>query len=276
MNHKDAKLDLEIREMRTLEDFQSCVNLQKIIWGFDDPYDIVPLPLLIVSERNDGIVMGAYRNDQMIGFVYSLPGIHKGHKVQWSHMLAVLPEFQNADIGYQLKMAQYRISQEKGYDVVEWTYDPLQSRNAYFNLKKLDCIAMEYEVNIYGETSSPLHMGTPTDRLIVHWPIPPLQKSLPPWNGMPEAPALISRTKRVNEQLLLIEHIQLDAKGEYLFLEIPVSIQNVVAHSKDAALDWRFKTRECFLQYLSNYYVVYSFLHQDNRSFYILKKNKGD
>jgi predicted GNAT superfamily acetyltransferase len=270
----ENKREIDIREMRTLEDFQSCVNLQKLIWGFDDPYDIVPLPLLIVSDRIDGIVMGAYRNNEMIGFVYSLPGIHKGQKVQWSHMLAVLPEYQNADIGYQLKLEQYRISQEKGYETIEWTYDPLQSRNAHFNLKKLGCIAVEYEINIYGETSSPLHMGTPTDRLIAHWQIPPLKKSLPHWNGIPEPPDLISRTKRVNEELLLIEHIQLDAIGEYLFLEIPVSIQKVTAHSKDAALDWRFKTRECFLQYLANGYVVYSFLLQDNRSFYILKKIK--
>lgn len=272
----DQNLEIEIREMRTLEDFQSCVNLQKIIWGFDDPYDIVPLPLLIVSERNDGIVLGAYGNGKMIGFVYSLPGIHKGHKVQWSHMLAVSPELQNADIGYQLKMAQYRISQEKGYDVVEWTYDPLQSRNAHFNLKKLGCIATEYEINIYGETSSPLHMGTPTDRLIAHWPIPPLQKALPRWDGLPEAPALVSRTKRAEDESLLIVGVDLNAKGEYLFLEIPESIQKVMAYSKEAALHWRLQTREAFLHYLGRGYVVYSFLHENHRSFYILKKDKGD
>jgi predicted GNAT superfamily acetyltransferase len=262
----------EMREMRTLEDFQSCVNLQKVIWGFDDPYDIVPLPLLIVSHRNDGIVWGAYDNDQMIGFVYSLPGIHEGHKVQWSHMLAVAPEYQNADVGYQLKMQQYRISQEKGYEMIEWTYDPLQSRNAHFNLKKLGCIAKEYEINIYGETSSPLHMGTPTDRLIVTWDIPLLKKELPTWNRLPEPPALITRTKKASNDLSLIERIDLNAREEFLFLEIPVSIQKILEYSKEAALEWRFKTREAFLFFLENGYCVYSFLHQDNRSFYILKR----
>jgi chorismate synthase len=265
-------MDFEIREMRTLEDFQSCVDLQKTIWGFDDPYDIVPLPLLIVSLRNDGIVMGAYRNNEMIGFVYSLPGIHNNRKVQWSHMLAVLPEYQNADIGYQLKMAQYRISQERGYTSVEWTYDPLQSRNAHFNLKKLGCIATEYEINIYGKTSSPLHMGTPTDRLIALWPIPPLQKKLPQWTGAPEPPELITHTRRMNDELLLIDQIDLNASQEFLFLEIPENVQRVMSHSKDAALEWRLKTREGFLHYLASGYIVYSFLHQDHRSFYILHR----
>lgn len=269
---EETKFDFELREMRTLEDFQACVYLQKIIWGFDDPYDIVPLPLLIVSHRNDGIVMGAYKNQEMVGFVYSLPGIHEGRKVQWSHMLAVLPEYQNADIGYHLKMAQYRISEEKGYETIEWTYDPLQSRNAHFNLKKLGCVAMEYEVNIYGETSSPLHMGTPTDRLIVHWPIPAQQKSLPQWNDLPQPPALVTSTRKLDEDVLLIEDVNLSATEEFLFLEIPVSIHKVMSYSKDAALRWRFKTRECFSHYLENGYLVYSFLHQDQRSFYVLKK----
>src|SRR5262245_41068229 len=136
---------MEIRPLSTLEEFQSCVEMQKEVWGFDDPYDIVPLPLLVVSERNDGIILGAFDKDRMIGFVYSLPGIHKNQKVQWSHMLAVISSYRNTDIGYRLKLAQYEDAQKKGYDVLEWTYDPLESKNAYFNLSKLGCVAKEYE-----------------------------------------------------------------------------------------------------------------------------------
>src|SRR5262249_8792998 len=109
---------IEIREIQKLEEFQECVQIQKEVWGFDDPYDIVPLPLLIVSLRNDGIVLGAFDGARMIGFVYSLPGAHKGKKVQWSHMLAVLPDYRNSDIGYRLKMAQYEMARDKGYDIL--------------------------------------------------------------------------------------------------------------------------------------------------------------
>jgi len=259
----------------TLEDFQQCVEIQKEVWGFDDPYDIVPLPLLVVSERNDGIILGAFENDQMIGFVYSLPGIHKGQKVQWSHMLAVISSHRNTDIGYRLKTAQYHDAEAKGYDVLEWTYDPLESRNAYFNLQKLGCIAQEYEINVYGITSSPLHSGTPTDRLIAHWSIPPLKKDLPEFRELPVTPALISVTRR-DQQALLIDEVILNRNEEYLFLEVPSDMQQMKTVSPTAPLEWRLKTREAFTHYFSRGYVAYSFLNfrdrDPRRSFYVLKK----
>ena len=267
--------EIEIREMNTLEDYLECVQLQKEVWGFDDPYDVVPVPMLMIGRRNDGVVLGAYDGNQMIGFVYSLPGTYHGKQVQWSHMLAVRREYQNSDIGYRLKMAQYRMSQEKNYEVIEWTYDPLESRNSHFNLKKLGCTAHEYEINIYGETSSPLHSGMPTDRLIADWQIPPLRKSMPDWSELPEPPALITVTKFVEEQLFL-EDVRLDSTGEFLFLEIPESIQALKQKSREAALLWRLKTREAFLHYFMKGYEAYSFLRWTHslphRSFYILKK----
>ncbi len=269
---------MEIRELRTLEDFQRCVEIQKEVWGFDDPYDVVPLPLLVVSERIDGIVLGAYDAGRMIGFVYSLPGYHSDQKIQWSHMLAVIPSYRNSDIGYQLKTAQYGVAQKKGYDVVEWTYDPLESRNAYFNLRKLGCIAKEYELNIYGDTSSPLHSGSPTDRLIAHWPIPPLAKVHPDWNEPPELQDTITITERAGDALL-IKDVNLRATGEFLFLEIPSDMQTLKAQYPEAGLEWRLKTRDAFSNYLRSGYVVYTFLSLRNltppRSFYVLRANPG-
>jgi predicted GNAT superfamily acetyltransferase len=266
---------MEMKPLSTLEEFQACVEMQKEVWGFDDPYDIVPLPLLVVSERNDGIILGAYENNRMIGFVYSLPGIHKNQKVQWSHMLAVTSQFRNTDIGYRLKMAQYHEAQEKGYDVIEWTYDPLESKNAYFNLQKLGCVAKEYEINVYGITSSPLHSGTPTDRLIAHWPIPQIRKDMPAFEKPPESPALISVTHREG-LALMIDDVVLDRNEEFLFLEIPADMQQLKTVAADAPLQWRLKTRDAFTHYLDRGYIVYSFLNfrdQDpRRSFYVLKK----
>jgi len=269
---------MEIRPLTTLEDFQQCVDMQKEVWGFDDPYDIVPLPLLVVSERNDGIVLGAFEGKQMIGFVYSLPGFHQGLKVQWSHMLAVTASHRNTDVGYRLKMEQYRDAKQKGYDVVEWTYDPLESKNAYFNLQKLGCIAREYEINVYGITSSPLHSGTPTDRLIAHWPTAPIKKELPEFHEIPTPPALISVTRMENRGLL-IDDVILDRSEDFLFLEIPSEMQHLKNALPTAPLEWRLKTREAFLHYFSRGYIVYSFLTfrdwEPRRSFYVLKKVEG-
>jgi predicted GNAT superfamily acetyltransferase len=265
-------METEIRDLKTLEEFQQCVEMQKEVWGFDDPFDAVPLPLLVVSERNDGIVMGAFDGPRMVGFVYSLPGFHEGKKVQWSHMLAVTSSYRNSDIGYQLKMAQYRRSQECGYDVIEWTYDPLESRNAHFNLKKLGCVAKEYEINVYGETSSPLHQGSPTDRFIAHWVIPPLQKSLPEWKEIPED-SVITETKHYPDGAVEIRGTHLDLQNEFLFVEIPADMQTLKSHAKDAALQWRLKTREIFLHYFGKGYVAYSFIYmrESRRSYYVLK-----
>lgn len=267
--------EIEIRDMTTLEDFLACVQLQKEVWGFDDPYDVVPVPLLMIAQRNDGVALGAYEGNRMIGFVYSLPGTYHGKRVQWSHMLAVVAEHRNSDIGYRLKMEQYRISQQKQYDVIEWTYDPLESRNAHFNLRKLGCTAHEYEVNIYGETSSPLHMGMPTDRLIAHWQVPPLEKKMPTWDSLPEEKSIVTVTQRVDGHPF-IEDIRLGATEEFLFMEIPENTQALKQKSREAALLWRLKTRDIFLHYFHHGYEAYSFLHwtksQPSRSFYILKK----
>jgi predicted GNAT superfamily acetyltransferase len=270
--------EIEIRDMNTLEDYLECVQLQKEVWGFDDPYDVVPAPLLMIGRRNDGVVLGAYEGNRMIGFVYSLPGTYHGKRVQWSHMLAVCEEYRNSDIGYRLKMEQYRISQKLNYEMIEWTYDPLESRNSHFNLKKLGCTAHEYEINVYGETSSPLHAGMPTDRLIAHWQIPPLEKSLPEWSQLPQQPDLITITKRVEDQLF-IEDVRLDRTSQFLFLEIPEHIQSLKQKSREAALLWRLKTREAFLHYFGNGYEAYSFYRwtvtAPHRSFYVLKRHKA-
>jgi len=264
--------EIEIRELSALEEFQSCVEIQKVVWGFDDPYDIVPLPLLIVSQRMDGVILGAFNGNEMIGFVYSLPGEHKGRKGQWSHMLAVLSDYRNSEIGYRLKMAQYELSQQKGYEFLEWTFDPLESRNAYFNLKKLGCIATEYEENIYGITSSPLHGGMPTDRLIAHWMIPPLVKTLPESAKVPERPSLVTGTKLIEQGVLILEEVFLDSQEPFLFMEIPEEMQQLRAKSPDAALQWRLKTREIFQHYLHQECILYSFLRIESRSFYVLKQ----
>ena len=264
-------MNAEIRELKTLEEFQRCVEIQKIVWGFDDPYDIAPLPLLMIAARTDGIVLGAFKENELIGFVYSLPGTHKGRRMQWSHMLAIVPEYRNFDLGFLLKKAQFDLAEQKGYEFLEWTFDPLESRNAYFNLKKLGCIAKEYEVNVYGITSSPLHGGMPTDRLIAHSPVPALVKILPQWTSAPEAPALVT-TCALRDGLLQIEEVRLDSREPFLFLELPEAMQELRAKSFDAALQWRLKTREVFVQYLSHEYLVYSFLRIEARNFYVLKK----
>ena len=107
----------------------------------------------------------------MVGFVYSLPGLKHGKPLQWSHMLGVLDEFRNDGLGLQLKMLQRDRTLAMGLDLIEWTFDPMQTLNAYLNFTKLGVIVDEYEINVYGKSMSPLHGGNPTDRFVAQWRI---------------------------------------------------------------------------------------------------------
>ena len=156
------------RDLTTLADFAGVVDLEREIWG--PGYDeVVPVPILAVTVMRGGILVGAFAGDRMIGFVYSLACIKHRQPTQWSHMLGVLDAFRSDGVGYRLKILQRERTLAMGLELVEWTYDPMQAMNAHLNFAKLGVIVEEYEVNVYGESSSPLHRGNPTDRFIAEW-----------------------------------------------------------------------------------------------------------
>ena len=118
----------------------------------------------------------------MKGFVYSMAALKEGLPTQWSHMLGVTPDARDGGLGLALKLAQREHALRMGIDLIEWTYDPLQALNAHFNFAKLGVVVSEYEENIYGDSSSPLHRGTPTDRFVAQWALstPHVQRRISP------------------------------------------------------------------------------------------------
>lgn len=159
---------VEIRPCTRLEEFERCVELQRLIWGFTD-IDLVPSALFVVAAHSGGQVFGAYDGAEMIGFVMALAGVRAGQPFLHSHMAAVLPAYQNAGVGRRLKRQQREDALARGIRLVEWTFDPLELRNAHFNLERLGAIARRYLPNLYGRTTSPLHATLPTDRLLAEW-----------------------------------------------------------------------------------------------------------
>ncbi|MDH4148463.1 MAG: hypothetical protein OEY23_25180, partial [Acidimicrobiia bacterium] len=147
------------------------LELERAVWGFSDPFDMVPPVVFTITVKRGAILLGAFdEQGRMIGFSYSLVGMKDRKPLQWSHMTGVLPEHRGG-LGYRLKLAQRDRALALGYDLIEWTYDPLQAMNAHFNVAKLGCVAEEYHRNVYGESTSALHRGTPTDRLVAQWHI---------------------------------------------------------------------------------------------------------
>src|SRR2546428_6485041 len=159
---------MEFRDLRTLDELRKVVELEKVIWGVDYT-DVVSVPILAVTVKRGGVLIGAFDNDRLIAFVYSLAGIKEGRPIQWSHMLGVVNEYRKAGLGRRLKLAQRLRTLDLGGDLIEWTYDPLQAINAHLNLARLGVVVEEYAVNMYGESTSPLHRGTPTDRFVAQW-----------------------------------------------------------------------------------------------------------
>lgn len=159
---------LRIEPLTELEQFQRCVDLQLAVWGYSDG-DLIPRRVFLLAQRIGGQVLGALDGNTIVAFAMSLPGYRNGRSYMHSHMLAVLPEYRNAGLGRRLKLAQREDAIARGVDLMEWTFDPLEIRNAHLNIARLGAISRRYKANFYGASSSPLQGGLPTDRLYAEW-----------------------------------------------------------------------------------------------------------
>lgn len=163
-----ATSTIAIRPCTTHAEFHECVNVQIAVWNFE-PLEVVSSHILVVAAETGGQVLGAFDGERMIGFAQAFAAGRQGKLYLHSHMVAVLPEYQNCGIGKMLKLAQRDDALARGIDRIEWTFDPLQTLNAYFNIMKLGAVIRRYIPDFYGPSSSPLHANLPTDRLVAEW-----------------------------------------------------------------------------------------------------------
>src|SRR5258707_4668106 len=160
--------NIQIMPLTTLEHFERCIVLQIEVWGYSDG-DVIPRRVFVVAQRIGGQVIGAFDGDPLVGFAMSLPGYRDGKPYLHSHMLAVLPQYRNAGIGRRLKLAQRDDAVARGFELMEWTFDPLEIKNAHLNIARLGAICRRYQPDFYGPSSSPLQGGLLTDRLYAEW-----------------------------------------------------------------------------------------------------------
>lgn len=160
---------IELRALTQHPEFNAAVKLQQEIWGFEE-IELLPVRLFITATKIGGHAFGAYDKDRMVGFCLAIPGLKAGGKhYLHSHMLGVRPEYRNAGVGRMLKLKQREDAIARSIDLIEWTFDPLEIKNAYFNMERLGAIVRRYVLNQYGTTSSHLHGGLPTDRCTAEW-----------------------------------------------------------------------------------------------------------
>ena len=164
----EIQTSIHILPLTTLEHFERCVGLQIEVWGYSDG-DVIPRRVFVVAQRIGGQVIGAFDGDNLVGFAMSLPGYRDGKPYLHSHMLAVLAQYRNCGIGRRLKLTQRDDAIARGFELMEWTFDPLEIRNSHLNIARLGVIARRHEPDFYGPSSSPLQGGLPTDRLYAEW-----------------------------------------------------------------------------------------------------------
>jgi len=160
--------DIQIRKCTTLPDFHRCVEIQKQVWGESD-LETEPYVTFVVASQTGGQVLGAFDGPTMVGFTMALVGVRDKTPYLHSHMTGVLPEYRDRKIGRSLKLFQREEALSRDIRLIEWTFDPLETRNAHFNLNRLGAIVRTYIPNFYGTTTSPLHRNLPTDRLLAEW-----------------------------------------------------------------------------------------------------------
>jgi predicted GNAT superfamily acetyltransferase len=276
-------MPITFKQLKTLEDLNPCESLQEAVWDFNKS-DIIPPRFMRVLCKHGGFAMGAFDADTMIGFVFGVPAIHYGQPSQHSHMLAVLPEYRNHNIGYKLKIAQRKEALNRNIDLITWAFDPLQSRNAHLNINKLGVIACSYDINLYGESSSSkLHSGLGTDRLLAEWWLASDKVNTiidehahdtvesPPAKGVN-----INRTERNEQGLLVPEEPDLSLTDDVLLLEIPADIDEMKVSNIDAAHKWRKLIQKTFLHYFNAGYYVNSLQAEregsTRRTYYVLER----
>jgi predicted GNAT superfamily acetyltransferase len=218
-----------LRNCTELEEFRACVALQKEVWGFADN-ELVPLRIFSLAPKIGGQVIGAWHGETLVGFAFSIPGIRNGHPYLHSHMLAVKEGHRNTGLGRRIKLFQREDAIAQGYELLEWTFDPLEIKNAHLNLERLGAIARRYNINQYGITSSPLQGFLPTDRLVAEW-----------WLKSTRVETLLSAGR--HPTFAVVQRV-----------EVPAAIYNWKAQpeTRQKAADLQLRNREQFLAAFSD------------------------
>jgi predicted GNAT superfamily acetyltransferase len=258
---------LTYRPFATPEDANQCVELQGEIWG--STFDRVPASILRIAAGIGGLAIGAFDDtDTLVGFVFSLTGMRGDEPIHWSHMLGVREDVRGMGVGRHLKEMQRAELARRGVACVLWTFDPLQARNAHLNFNRLGVRLVEYVENMYGVTSSPLHHGLPTDRLVVMLPTTDDAVTPQPASGMNGSSPILTPFPRVGDLAIDLE----DANVSSVLIEIPADLQKVMSATPDVASTWRMSTRVSFQRAIHRGYEVTG-LRRDlttNRAFYTL------
>jgi predicted GNAT superfamily acetyltransferase len=279
-------MSIKIRPIQTHQEYRAVEQLQRDAWGLQE-VEIVPDHLLITVHKNGGLVLGAFdapaggEGEQLVGFVLGFAGLSpSGQLKHCSHMNGVKPSHQNQDLGHRLKLAQRDHVLAQGIELITWTFDPLESRNAALNFRKLGATCQTYLPDVYGSMRDALNVDLPSDRFQVDWHIAsahvaerlsgdrtsPSLSALSAEGDLPANPPLPGDPPRPAETTRTIQ-------GERTLIHIPAQFQALKAADMELARAWRLHTRALFQAAFGAGYVVTDLLFEAGQSCYLLEKD---
>jgi chorismate synthase len=273
--------NIKIREIEEIAEMRAVELLQKEVWGGPD-LDVVPITHLVAAKEAGGVLIGAFDGKTVVGFVYGFPSFERGQLAHHSHMLAVKTAYRNFDLGRRLKLAQREHVIAQGIDLMSWTFDPLQSLNAYFNFSKLGVIADRYLPDFYGHDAASFLHQTGTDRLWVSWFVSSdeVQRRI---RG-------ISEDRHLDDDRVPLVQVEADdspqrndlaegLKHDYASIEIPADIDSLQQRNPETAFQWRQETRWAFTEAINAGYFVAAFVRstrgEKRIGKYLLKKHEA-
>lgn len=269
-----------------VEEFQA---IEARVWA-GDPLEIVPGHVLLTHGRYGGLLLIARdRTGEGIGVLLGFPGLKGGRTLHCSHILGVVPEWRSRDVGQAMKRRQRELVLEQGLDLIVWTFDPLETRNARLNIGRLGGISREYTPNLYGAMRDGLNAGLDTDRLTVEWHIrhPAVAARLDGRRESPRVEVLLERgavlltrtawraTGTASPALLLLDDVTLGATADTLLVEVPADFQAIKAADFSQARRWRLGIRSVFQDSFARGYAVVDLLVErrpdgGRRCYYVL------
>jgi predicted GNAT superfamily acetyltransferase len=277
-----------IKILEAPEEMPAVEALQRAVWP-DSETDVVPAHVFIAAIHNGGLLLGAFAEDQLVGFVFGFPGLETtpdGPRAKHcSHMMGILPGYRDSGVGFALKRAQWQMVRHQGLDHITWTYDPLLSRNAYLNITKLGAVCNTYRRSEYGDMRDGLNAGLPSDRFLVDWWINTrrVERRL---GKRARRPLKLHNFSQANLQPLYApqaptgswprppEHFS-PLVGRLALAEIPSDINALKEVDFALARDWRFFSREVFETAFASGYLITDFVYDEGRSFYVLSHGES-
>lgn len=273
---------IEIRPIKTEDEYHAVEQLQREIWGMQE-IEIISFETLMTAHKNGGVMLGAFDTvegeELMIGFVFGFVGLTAdGRLKHCSHIAGALPDYRDRGVGYALKLKQREIVMAQGIDLITWTFDPLESRNARFNFHKLGVTCGVYLLNLYGAMRDKLNAGLPSDRFQVDWRIasPHVESRLRGAPQVSSASALMAEGVPLVNPPVAGEPLRPSAKTtveeERILIQIPSDFQSIKATDKNLALEWRLHTRALFEEAFAKGYEATDLLVEGGRSYYLLNR----